>query len=148
MIIEDACHAPGGYFNDSSGKQQMCGNGHYADIGIFSFHPVKHIACGEGGMITTNSEELYRKLLLLRTHGITKDNMANNHGGWFYEMQNLGFNYRLTDFQSALGITQLSKNKNRVQKRNQIAQKYKTSFEGIIKFQSLHIFVSLSPFSN
>ena len=61
-IIEDACHAPGGYFIDSKGQQQNCGNGNFADLAIFSFHPVKHIACGEGGMITTNDEKLYRKL--------------------------------------------------------------------------------------
>ena len=71
-IIEDACHAPGGYFIDSNGEKQNCGNGEFADLAIFSFHPVKHIATGEGGMITTNNLELYNKLLKLRTHGITK----------------------------------------------------------------------------
>lgn len=136
-IIEDACHAPGGYFTDSKGEKQMCGNGHYADIGIFSFHPVKHIACGEGGMITTNSKTLYDTLSTLRTHGITKENMTENHGGWYYEMQQLGFNYRLTDIQSALGITQLAKNKDGVKRRNEIANAYKKAFEGKIKFQSL-----------
>jgi UDP-4-amino-4,6-dideoxy-N-acetyl-beta-L-altrosamine transaminase len=136
-IIEDACHAPGGYFIDSKKTKQNCGNGNYADVAIFSFHPVKHIACGEGGMITTNSESLYRKLSLLRTHGITKENMSENHGGWFYEMQELGFNYRLTDIQSALGITQLAKNDNGVIKRNKIAEKYKKYFEGKVKFQYL-----------
>ena len=105
-IIEDACHAPGGYFKDSKEVNVFCGNGEYADIGVFSFHPVKHIACGEGGMITTNSEKLYKKITSLRTHGITKENMSENDGGWFYEMQELGYNYRLTDIQSALGITQ------------------------------------------
>lgn len=136
-IIEDACHAPGGYFTDSKGIKQNCGNGIYADIGIFSFHPVKHIACGEGGMVTTNNEELYKRLSRLRTHGITKDNMAENHGGWYYEMQELGFNYRLTDFQSALGITQLEKNQTGVKRRNKIAKNYKEAFAGKIKFQSL-----------
>lgn len=136
-IIEDACHAPGGYFIDSKGGKQMCGNGNYADIGVFSFHPVKHIACGEGGMVTTNSKKIYDKLSLLRTHGITKESMSENHGGWFYEMKELGFNYRLTDIQSALGITQLAKNNTRVQKRNSIAETYKEAFEGKIKYQSL-----------
>tara|TARA_B100000795_G_C22800779_1_gene441810 strand:- start:1411 stop:2556 length:1146 start_codon:yes stop_codon:yes gene_type:complete len=136
-IIEDACHAPGGSFNDSKGDKQMCGNGNYADIGIFSFHPVKHIACGEGGMITTNSEKLYKRLLSLRTHGITKENMEENHGAWFYEMQELGYNYRLTDIQSALGITQLSKNNKGVVRRNEIANNYKEAFKGKIKFQNL-----------
>lgn len=136
-LIEDACHAPGGYFIDSKNEKQFCGNGKYADIGVFSFHPVKHIACGEGGMLTTNSEELYKTISLLRTHGITKENMSENHGGWFYEMQNLGFNYRLTDIQSALGISQLSKNAEGVERRNEIANKYKEAFSGIIKFQDL-----------
>ncbi|WP_405208897.1 UDP-4-amino-4,6-dideoxy-N-acetyl-beta-L-altrosamine transaminase [Aquimarina sp. LLG6339-5] len=136
-LIEDACHAPGGYFVDSQNKKQKCGNGNFADIGIFSFHPVKHIACGEGGMVTTNNEKLYKKLLSLRTHGITKENMSENHGGWFYEMQELGFNYRLTDIQSALGITQLAKNSAGVERRNEIARKYKEAFKGKIKYQSL-----------
>ncbi len=137
-IIEDACHAPGGYFIDSVGNKNMCGNGKYADISVFSFHPVKHIACGEGGMITTNSKELYDKLSLLRTHGITKDNMEQNHGLWYYEMKELGFNYRLTDIQSALGITQLAKNTNGVLKRNEIANRYKKAFDtGGIRYQNL-----------
>jgi UDP-4-amino-4,6-dideoxy-N-acetyl-beta-L-altrosamine transaminase len=138
-IIEDACHAPGGYFIDSNSKKNFCGNGKYSDIGVFSFHPVKHIACGEGGMLTTNSKELYEKLILLRTHGITKDNMQENHGGWYYEMIELGFNYRLTDFQSALGITQLAKNKKGVERRNEISSAYKKAFEGKIKFQHLPV---------
>jgi len=136
-IIEDACHAPGGYFIDSKSEKNFCGNGKYSDIGVFSFHPVKHIACGEGGMLTTNSKELYDKLLLLRTHGITKENMEENHGGWYYEMIELGFNYRLTDFQSALGITQLAKNDKGVERRNEISAAYKKAFEGKIKFQDL-----------
>ncbi len=136
-IIEDACHAPGGYFTDSKGSKHMCGHGNYADIGIFSFHPVKHIACGEGGMITTNSKKLHKKLASLRTHGITKENMSEDHGGWYYEMQELGYNYRLTDIQSALGITQLAKNDAGVERRNEIAEAYKKAFEGKIKHQSL-----------
>lgn len=136
-IIEDACHAPGGFFIDSKGDKQNCGNGNYADLGIFSFHPVKHIACGEGGMVTTNSTELFEKLNLLRTHGITKNNMDENHGLWYYEMQTLGFNYRLTDIQSALGISQLAKNKIGVERRNEIADKYKKALQGKFKFQKL-----------
>lgn len=136
-IIEDACHAPGGYFTDSNGNKQKCGNGNFADLSVFSFHPVKHIACGEGGMITTNSEELYKRLSKLRTHGITKENMSGNDGGWFYEMQSLGFNYRLTDLQCALGITQLAKNDLGLERRNQIAVRYKEAFQGKVKYQSL-----------
>jgi UDP-4-amino-4,6-dideoxy-N-acetyl-beta-L-altrosamine transaminase len=136
-IIEDACHAPGGYFIDSKKDKNFCGNGRYSDIGVFSFHPVKHIACGEGGMLTTNSKELYKKLMLLRTHGVSKENMEENHGNWYYEMQELGFNYRLTDFQSALGITQLAKNNKGVKRRNEISSVYKKAFKGKVKFQDL-----------
>ncbi|MBX2841804.1 MAG: UDP-4-amino-4,6-dideoxy-N-acetyl-beta-L-altrosamine transaminase [Flammeovirgaceae bacterium] len=130
-IIEDACHAPGGYFVDSNGEKQFCGNGDFADLAIFSFHPVKHIATGEGGMITTNDPELYKELLLLRTHGITKDADAlqENHGGWYYEMQELGYNYRLSDMQAALGITQLQRAKSSLEKRREIAMRYDKAFE-------------------
>ena len=138
-IIEDACHAPGGYYVDSKEQQQRCGSSNYSDISVFSFHPVKHIACGEGGMITTNSEELCEKLNLLRTHGITKQNISKNKGGWFYEMQELGFNYRLTDFQAALGITQLKKNEKGVLRRNEISLTYKKAFVGIVQYQSLPV---------
>ena len=75
--------------------------------------------------------------MLLRTHGITKNNMSENHGGWFYEMQTLGFNYRLSDIQSTLGITQLAKNNEGVQRRNEIANRYKEAFEERVKYQSL-----------
>lgn len=151
-IIEDACHAPGGYFVDSNQKKQNCGNGQFADLAIFSFHPVKHIACGEGGMITTNSEELYKKLLKLRTHGITRDHEqylntvefavgnseSDEYPGWYMEMQSLGYNYRLTDFQAALGISQLSRADDGLLKRKAIAETYERSFKGksYIKGQS------------
>jgi UDP-4-amino-4,6-dideoxy-N-acetyl-beta-L-altrosamine transaminase len=144
-IIEDACHAPGGYFQDSNGLKQMCGSGEFAELAIFSFHPVKHIACGEGGMITTNSKELYEKLLMLRTHGITRnqDDFTNNSEwvsgnakgdlsgfpGWYMEMQELGYNYRLTDFQAALGISQLSRADEGLKRRKEIAAKYFQSFK-------------------
>lgn len=130
-IIEDACHAPGGSFIDSKGKKQFCGNGMYADLAIFSFHPVKHIACGEGGMITTNDKNLYDKLLMLRTHGITKDAnlMRENHGGWYYEMVELGYNYRLTDIQCALGISQLERAPQGLLRRQEIARRYDQAFK-------------------
>lgn len=139
-IIEDSCHAPGGYFTDSKGVVQTCGNGEYADLAIFSFHPVKHIATGEGGMITTNDEKLYNRLLKLRTHGITKDPalMIENHGGWYMEMQDLGYNYRLTDFQAALGLTQLKRAGVGLARRREIAEQYRIAFEGQqpVKWQS------------
>lgn len=134
-IIEDACHAPGGYYLNSHGDKQMCGNCKYTDTAVFSFHPVKHIACGEGGMVTTNSRNIYEKLCLLRSHGITKTGMAKNDGPWYYEMQDLGFNYRLTDIQSSLGITQLAKNTDGVVKRNDISKRYKERLNGIVKYQ-------------
>jgi UDP-4-amino-4,6-dideoxy-N-acetyl-beta-L-altrosamine transaminase len=150
-IVEDACHAPGGYFTDSNGKQQNCGNGNFADLAIFSFHPVKHIACGEGGMITTNDEKLYKKLMMLRTHGITREaesfqNTMEFAGGddasawpaWYMEMQQLGYNYRLTDFQAALGLSQLERADSGIQKRREIAKRYAGAFDGkdFIKGQS------------
>jgi UDP-4-amino-4,6-dideoxy-N-acetyl-beta-L-altrosamine transaminase len=130
-IIEDACHAPGGYFTDSSGKKQNCGNGEYADLAIFSFHPVKHIATGEGGMITTNRKDLYEKLLLLRTHGITKnpEMLKENHGGWYYEMQELGFNSRMPDILCALGISQLARADEGLRRRQEIAARYDNAFQ-------------------
>lgn len=147
-IIEDACHAPGGFFKDSNGIAQNCGNSAFADLAIFSFHPVKHIAAGEGGMITINDEKLYKKLLMLRTHGITKeaDSFQNSiefangssvrsstvetYPNWYMEMQTLGFNYRLTDFQAALGLSQLKRADEGLEKRKQIAQTYLNSFKG------------------
>lgn len=140
-IIQDSCHSPGGFFYDNSGIEQKCGNGNYADLAIFSFHPVKHIACGEGGMVTTKNKSLAEKINLLRTHGITKDQEAfTNSSGildkncppplWYYEMQELGYNYRLTDFQAALGITQLQKADKGIQKRRSIAKTYFEEFHG------------------
>lgn len=132
-IIEDACHAPGGYFIDSKGDKQCCGNGNFADLAIFSFHPVKHIATGEGGMITTNNKELYDKLYLFRTHGITKKSMLFNeyHGGWYYEMQELGYNYRITDFQAALGISQLKRAQKGLERRYELVKRYNEAFSKV-----------------
>ena len=132
-ILEDSCHAPGGCFVDNKGVNQNCGNGSYANAAIFSFHPVKHIACGEGGMVTTNDEKVYEKLKLLRSHGITKDSnkLFSNHGGWYYEMQNLGYNYRLPDIQCALGISQLKRATFNIEKRREIAKNYINNLNGL-----------------
>jgi UDP-4-amino-4,6-dideoxy-N-acetyl-beta-L-altrosamine transaminase len=163
-IIEDACHAPGGYFIDSNGNKQHCGNGNFADLAIFSFHPVKHIAAGEGGIITTNDETLYRKLLLLRTHGITRepDSFKNpiefatggvsseKYPAWYMEMQVLGFNYRLTDFQAALGHSQLKRADDGIKKRRKIASVYESAFRdapfikgqsGVVDGHAYHLYV-------
>lgn len=162
-ILEDACHAPGGYFVDSNGQKQLCGNGNFADVAIFSFHPVKHIATGEGGMITTNDKALYNKLMRLRTHGITKEAEAfqntvelaegrehltpdsssyKDFPGWYYEMQDLGYNYRITDFQAALGLSQLKRAGEGLKRRREIAQRYNEAF------QNTPLIMRSSPFTN
>ena len=130
-ILEDSCHAPGAHFIDSKGQKIKAGSGVYSDASIFSFHPVKHIACGEGGMVTTNREDVAKSIQLLRTHGITKDPslMGANDGPWYYEMVELGFNYRLTDLQAALGRSQLSRLDWSLEERNKLAQRYDAFFD-------------------
>jgi UDP-4-amino-4,6-dideoxy-N-acetyl-beta-L-altrosamine transaminase len=128
VIIEDACHALGARY-----KNSKIGDCKYSDMAVFSFHPVKHITTGEGGMITTNSEEFYEKLLMLRTHGITSNPALfkeNVDGPWHQEMQMLGYNYRITDFQCALGTSQLKKINAFIAKRRRIATKYDANFKG------------------
>lgn len=151
-ILEDSCHSPGGYFIDENNIKQNCGEGNLADLAIFSFHPVKHIAAGEGGMITTNNEELYHKLRNLRSHGIQQNPELKiyNHGLWYYEMQELGFNYRLTDFQAALGMSQLKRLEVGLIRRKEIAKKYTKAFEnhpfiirqaGVVDGHAYHLYV-------
>jgi len=148
-VIEDACHALSAKY-----KSSKIGDCKYSDMCCFSFHPVKHITTGEGGMITTNSRDLYEKLKMLRTHGITKNPnkyLRESKGPWYHEMQELGFNYRLTDIQCALGISQLNKINRFIEKRREIAWKYDKSFENnkdieIIKenqnqFNPYHLYV-------
>lgn len=133
-IIEDACHALGGSY-----KNKKIGSCFYSDISTFSFHPVKPITTGEGGMVTTNSEKIYKSLLKFRTHGIHKNkddffnkDMAYDKIGdvnqWYYEMSDLGYNYRITDFQSALGNSQLKKIDKFIQARRRIAKIYDNGF--------------------
>lgn len=131
-ILEDACHAPGGTFQGEDGTSYNCGGNPFSDCAIFSFHPVKHVACGEGGMITTNSPEIRDKIQLLRTHGITKDPslLSENHGGWYYEMQELGYNYRLSDIHAALGVSQLRRADSGLQRRRALADTYDRAFSG------------------
>lgn len=124
-IIEDAAHALGAVYE---GKK--IGSLKYSEMAMFSFHPVKHITTGEGGVILTNDEEYYDRLNLFRSHGITKENLLNeSDGDWYYEMQYLGFNYRITDIQCALGISQLEKLDGFVKNRRNIAKKYDEMFE-------------------
>jgi UDP-4-amino-4,6-dideoxy-N-acetyl-beta-L-altrosamine transaminase len=163
-IIEDACHAPGGSFIKSNGQESKCGSGEFANLAIFSFHPVKHIASGEGGMITTNDESLYDKLRALRTHGIVKDDKlynnsmdfaagsenAKSYPSWYMEMQELGYNYRLTDFQAALGLSQLERVHEGIKRRREIATKYEKAFKnkdfikgqsGVVAGHAYHLYV-------
>lgn len=156
-IIEDAAHSFGAKYHDGS----MVGSCKYSDISVFSFHPVKTITTGEGGMITTNSKELYEKMLKLRSHGIEKNkkkwknkNLAftkNKPNAWYYEMQDLGLNYRLTDFQCALGLSQVKKLKFILNYRKKIAEKYDKEFVNLKnvfipqinkrKFSSNHLYI-------
>lgn len=129
LVIEDACHALGAVYKDS-----IIGDCRYSDMTVFSFHPVKHITTGEGGMITTNSKELYKQLVSLRSHGIvraTDDFTDISHGPWYYEMQHLGFNYRMTDLQAALGISQMDKLEFFIKRRRQIAFIYNEAFSDL-----------------
>jgi len=146
IVIEDACHALGARY-----KNSQIGDCKYSNMAVFSFHPVKHITTGEGGMITTNSKKYYEKLLMLRNHGITRDSSkfkvstyakasagrqsSKLRGVWYYEMQELGFNYRLTDIQCALGISQLEKIDKFVKRRREIAMIYNQVFKNNSKIE-------------
>ena len=122
LVIEDACHAHGARYESG----ERVGSCTYADMTAFSFHPLKHITTGEGGMVTTNSPELYERLITLRTHGITKNNLQSPDmfGDYYYEMKMLGYNYRMNDIQAALGISQLRKLDMFLEKRKSIADYY------------------------
>ncbi|MCK5126030.1 MAG: UDP-4-amino-4,6-dideoxy-N-acetyl-beta-L-altrosamine transaminase [candidate division Zixibacteria bacterium] len=161
-VIDDACHAIGASY-EFEGKQCKVGDSSHSDMTVFSFHPVKHIATGEGGAIATNSEELAEKLRLFRNHGITRDGFINDEmsksedgvpNPWYHEMHELGFNYRITDIQAALGVKQLERLPRSIQRRNEIADSYrklisKTFSDGTIlplvqysnRVNSYHLFV-------
>lgn len=126
-VIEDAAHAIGSNYPDG-GK---VGNCKYSDLTTFSFHPVKTMTTGEGGAVMTNDEGLYQRMLLLRSHGISKDpsKMSRNPGPWYYEMQELGWHYRLTDIQAALGLSQLAKVEDFKARRREIVATYNTAFK-------------------
>ena len=135
-VVEDAAHALGATYNGT-----RIGSCAYSDITAFSFHPVKHITTGEGGAATTNSKELYDLMCLFRTHGITKNSkqfVNNNEGDWYHEMQYLGYNYRITDIQAALGLSQLKKIVGFLKKRREIADMYDNAFKNNPYFDVIH----------
>lgn len=123
IVIEDGAHALGAEYQ---GKRV----GTLSDMTTFSFHPVKHITTGEGGMILTDNPELYQRLKLFRTHGITREEelLTKNDGPWYYEQLDLGYNYRITDIQCALGVSQMDRMPEFLEKRKQIAKRYNEAF--------------------
>lgn len=125
-VIEDAAHALGA---DYKGRKI----GTISDMTTFSFHPVKHITTGEGGMITTNDENLYKKLKLFRSHGITREEslLTKNEGSWYYQQVELGYNYRITDIQCALGVSQMRKLDNFIARRRRLVKRYEEAFRDI-----------------
>ncbi|MEO5338934.1 MAG: UDP-4-amino-4,6-dideoxy-N-acetyl-beta-L-altrosamine transaminase [Magnetococcus sp. MYC-9] len=128
-IIEDASHAIGGRY-----LGQPVGCGRFSDITVFSFHPVKIVTTGEGGMALTNQADLYERMVLLRTHGITRGPPVvpgEMDGPWYYQQLELGFNYRLTDIQAALGVSQLERLSRFVARRRQLAATYDTGLEDL-----------------
>ncbi|MDD5064932.1 MAG: UDP-4-amino-4,6-dideoxy-N-acetyl-beta-L-altrosamine transaminase [Phycisphaerae bacterium] len=130
IVIEDACHALGAKYLGSA-----IGDCKYSDMAVFSFHPVKSITTGEGGAVLTNNKEYHEKLVMFRQHGVTKAdsafvNKSEDAGQWYYEMQHLGYNYRLTDIQCALGISQLKKLDIFIHGRRRIANAYNRAFKG------------------
>ncbi|MEK4484803.1 UDP-4-amino-4,6-dideoxy-N-acetyl-beta-L-altrosamine transaminase [Psychrobacillus sp. FSL H8-0484] len=130
VVIEDAAHALGATYKGEK-------VGALSDMTMFSFHPVKHITTGEGGIITTNNKEYYDKLIQFRSHGITRDPalMKGNHGPWYYEMQFLGYNYRMTDIQAALGSSQITKLDGFINRRKEILAEYNEAFVHIPQVQ-------------
>ena len=128
-VVLDACHALGSKRNGSFGME-------YIDAAVFSFHPVKHVTTGEGGMVVTNDQDVYEKLMLFRSHGITKDQnkLSHSDGAWYYEMVDLGYNYRMTEIQAALGKSQFTRIESNLTARNRIAEEYDRKLQGCDKF--------------
>ncbi|MGG0720039.1 UDP-4-amino-4,6-dideoxy-N-acetyl-beta-L-altrosamine transaminase [Robertmurraya massiliosenegalensis] len=131
VIIEDAAHSIG-----ASYKGQKVGT--LADMTMFSFHPVKHVTTAEGGMIVTNSEEYAEKLRLFRSHGITSSHLSKDEGPWYYEMVELGYNYRMTDLHAALGISQMNRLNSFIERRRSIVSVYNEEFSMVDGVQVPH----------
>ncbi|MCP4265413.1 MAG: UDP-4-amino-4,6-dideoxy-N-acetyl-beta-L-altrosamine transaminase [Candidatus Brocadiaceae bacterium] len=128
-IIEDACHAFGGTY-----KGSKIGSCNFSDMAVFSFHPVKSVTTGEGGAILTDNEELYQKLIRLRTHGITRNSEymeGESEGPWYYQQIELGMNYRITDIQAALGVSQINRIDSFVARRHELARRYNEKLSGL-----------------
>lgn len=128
-VIEDASHAIGGKY-----QGELIGGGRYSDITVFSFHPVKIITTAEGGMALTNDDELARRMALLRSHGITRDPAQMTHvadGPWYYQQVDLGFNYRMTELQAALGVSQMERLDAFVARRHELARRYDALLAGL-----------------
>ena len=151
-LLEDASHAIGGTYCDKA-----IGACEYSDITVFSFHPVKVITSAEGGVATTNDQQLAKTMTSLRSHGVTRDSaqlMDRHQGAWYYEQQMLGFNYRLSDIHAALGCSQLDRLQKIVTARNNIAQRYIAQLDGVVDqivypmadtYSSYHLMVVLLP---
>ena len=154
-IIEDASHAIGGKY-----QGEPIGNGRYSDITVFSFHPVKIITTGEGGMAVTNDTQLAKLMMRLRSHGITRDPAEMTHapdGAWYYQQIELGYNYRMTDIQAALGLSQMQRLDEFVSKRHVLAAQYDnllknlpvtTPWQHADSYSSLHLYVIRLPINN
>lgn len=129
-VVEDASHALGGTYCDSGGRYPV-GSCKYSDITTFSFHPIKHVAAGEGGAATTNDANLYNKMKLFRNHGIQRDNfVGESHGSHYMEMVELGYNYRMSEIHAALGMSQLSRLEENIKRRRSIAAFYANALKG------------------
>ncbi len=147
-IIEDASHAIGGKY-----QKEFIGNSHYSDITVFSFHPVKIITTAEGGMAVTNNRQLAKKMNLFRSHGITRDHELMTQepdGPWYYQQIELGYNYRMTDLQAALGISQMGRLDAFVSRRHALAKRYDNLLDNILvtkpvqnpdSYSGLHLYV-------
>ncbi len=143
-IIEDASHAIGGKYNG-----EPIGNCRYSDITVFSFHPVKIITTAEGGMAVTNLDDIARKMILLRSHGITREELEMTHkadGPWYYQQIELGYNYRITELQAALGISQMQRLDDYVAKRHELSRSYDELLAGYpvnLPIQSKYAYTAL-----
>ncbi|MCD6163589.1 MAG: UDP-4-amino-4,6-dideoxy-N-acetyl-beta-L-altrosamine transaminase [candidate division Zixibacteria bacterium] len=167
-VVEDACHAVGAWYEHDGHRHNIGGCSH-SDMTVFSFHPVKHVAMGEGGAVTTNQPELIKRLQLFRNHGLQKEDFTNNDmarspdgkvNPWYYEMHELGYNYRLTDIQAALGLSQLARLSWSLERRNKLADCYREVIDGTFPdggirpldvrdsvFHAYHLFTVLIDFN-